>query len=395
MAVRRALAALLVIVASILAPFALGAVWAERTLLHTEQFVETIAPLADSPEVERAVEVAVSEAIIERLDAQQRVAELLPGGDQLAQAVASGVNSAVQSGVERFVGGDRFQGAWVDITARLHSGFVALLEGEGPESLSLVDGQLVLDTNVVLQNVQAELVERGVPFVGSLDLGDAGRQIVVADTPNLQLLVDVLAIFVPIADWLWVVVAVMLLAGILLWPRRSRGLLWAGVGLALGGGLLWLGLELGQGALVDAAEQQGRGALVGEISATLLRFLVNAALVMLMVGLAAVLAGWLGGAFPSGRRTRLAITDSAHRWGRPLAEGPVGHAAARAPLLVPVLRGLVLVLAAWWLVAADRLTPSSIAWAGAATAAGLLLVEIIEGAGRVRDDLVSGAVVVD
>ncbi len=393
MVARRIIAALLVIVASILAPLAVGSLWAERILTDTQDFTETIQPLAHDPQVNQVIEQAVSEAIIAKLDAEARLETVLPSAAKpFAQAVASGLNSAIQSGVTRFVESDRFDEAWVAIATQLHESVNALLRDQPGRAVELENGQLVLDTGVVAQKVQADLADRGVPFVGSLDLTDAGRQIVLADTPNLQLVVNALRIFLPIASWAWLAVLAMFLAGILLWPRRSRGLLWSGLGLALGGAVMWVALDLGQAALTSAAGGPQLEQVVGVVTSTLLRFLVNATLVMVCLGLAGMLAGWLGGAAGSGHRVRTAITDSAHRWGAPLAAGPVGRSAARMPLLVPALRGVVLGLALWWLIAQERLTPSSIAWAGVGLALGLLLVEIVEGAGRGHDEASSGAV---
>ena len=60
MTARRIIAAVLLILASILAPFAVGAHWAQRTLTDTQQFAQTVGPLADDPIVQQAVERAVS-----------------------------------------------------------------------------------------------------------------------------------------------------------------------------------------------------------------------------------------------------------------------------------------------------------------------------------------------
>ena len=45
---RRIIAALLIILATILAPFGAGALWAERTITEADTFTETLAPLAEA-----------------------------------------------------------------------------------------------------------------------------------------------------------------------------------------------------------------------------------------------------------------------------------------------------------------------------------------------------------
>ena len=94
--------------------------------------------------------------------------------------------------------------------------------------------------------------------------------------------------------------------------------MWAGLGLAIGALVTYVALDLGSAQLVNAAPA-GYSALFSAVATTLLRFLVNALLVMLTLGVVLALAGWLAGATPFGRRTRLAIAGAAHRWGSPLA----------------------------------------------------------------------------
>ena len=114
----------------------------------------------------------------------------------------------------------------------------------------------------------------------------------------------------------------------------------------------------------------------------MLRFLVNATLVMICLGIALAIAGWLAGATRSGRKVRDAIAGAAHRWGSPLADGPVGRFTSDHPMFVPTLRAIVIALAAAYLILVDRRSPSMILWTFAIMALALLLVEIIEGAGR-------------
>lgn len=399
---RRIFAAVLIILASLLAPFAIGGLWAERTITEADTFAETIAPLADDPTVQQTVATEVSAALIEAIDAQARIetalaqiegplADVRPDDSVIAGAIASGINGAIESGVTSYTQSDRFGDAWLAVATALQEQFVRLIERDtSTAAVTLEEGQIVLDTKVAVEKITTRLAERGVPFVDSLEV--PGREVVLADAPNLQLAADALAIFLPVAAWLWAVVMLMFLAGILLWRPRSRGVLWAGLGLALGGAVTYAALDLGQAQIVAAAPSDFAG-VVSAVTATMLRFLVNALLVMVSVGLVMMLAGWLAGATASGRRVRTMIADAAHRWGSPLADGPVGRFTSEHPMLVPTLRGIVLVVAVGFLIAADRLSPSMVLWTGVATAVTLLLVEVVEGSGLSREQSHHGALV--
>jgi hypothetical protein len=399
---RRIIAALLVVLATVLAPFAVIGLWAERTITDTGIFVETIAPLSEDPQVRQVLGTEMTTALVEAVDAEARLTQALgdlsgPLGqlvdtEVVVESLVSGINGAIESRVQSYVQSDRFGELWTAVATDLQRGFVAAINRDTSDAaVTLQEGQLVLDTKVATEKVQADLVARGVPFTDQLDRVP-GREVVLADTPGLQTAVDVLSIVLPVASWLWAVVLVLLLVGVLLWPPRSRGLMWAGLGLALAGGLTYLVLELGQ-ASVQATAPGGFGGLVGAMTEILLRFLANALLVLMAIGLAALLGGWLGGGARSGTRVRDMITGPVHRWSTPLADTWLGRFTSEHPMFVPTLRALVIVLGVAWLFATERLTPGRVAWTATAAALGLLLVEVVEGAGRNREAVRSGALV--
>jgi hypothetical protein len=390
---RRVIAAVLVVLASVLAPFAVGARWAEQTLIDAQRFSETLSPLADSPEVHQVVESTISGAIIDALDVQDRLEGFLP--TRVAEPVASGVNAAILTGVEAFVEGDEFGRVWLLLTSEAQEQFVRLLDRDAAGAITVEEGTLVLNTGVAAEMVKDKLVERGVPFIGDLDAGLIKGEVVLADTPNLQIVLDALRIFLPVAEWLWLAVLAMMMLSILLWRPRARGMMWAGLGLLIGGVLTWVALRMGTAVLVDSAGTTNVTELLQVTVSTVVRFLVNSLLVMITLGASLMLAGWLAGGTLSGKRLRDAVATSVQRWGIPLADGPVGRLAARRPMLTPTLRALVLIAAAAWLLTRHTLTPAAMMWTFAAAAAALLLVEVVEGAGVYRDRAHSGAVATD
>lgn len=402
---RRIISALLIILAVLLAPFAVGGLWAERTITDSRTFVETLSPLADDPAVQQAFATEVSGALVEAIDAQGRIeqvlsringplAQLRPDNQVLAASIASGINGAIQSGVTSYTQSDRFGDVWLSMSSLLQQQFVALVERDTSNAaVTLQEGQVVLDTKAAAEKIQADLTARGVPFADQLDRVP-GREVVLADTPNLQTAADALHVFLPVATWLWLVVLALLAAGVLLWRPRSRGLMWAGLGLALGGLVTYVALDLGQREIVDSAPP-GYVGLMQALVSTLLRFLVNALAVMMAVGIALMLAGWLGGGTRSGSRFRRMIADWAHRWGAPLADSPIGRFTSEHPMFVPTLRALVIGLGVAYLVLADRRSPVEVLWTCLAIAAGLLLVEIVEGSGVAREQGNAGALVAE
>jgi hypothetical protein len=399
---RRIIAALLIIVATVLAPVAIVGLWAERTLTDTQVFVETIAPLADDPQVRQVVATEVSASLVEAVDAETRLNEALGklsgplaglvDSPAIVDSLAAGINGAIESGVQSYTQGDRFGELWTALATDLQRAFVAAINRDTSDAaVTLQQGQLVLDTKVAAEKVQAELVAKGVPFADQLDRVP-GRDVVLADTPRLQTAVDVLRVVLPVASWLWAVVLGMLVLGAVLWRPRARGLMWAGLGLGLAGGLTWLALRVGETSLVAAAPA-GYGGLLDSLAGILLRFLANALLVMVALGVAALLAGWLAGGARSGTRVRDMITRPIHRWSAPLADTWVGRFTSDHQMFVPTLRAVVIVLGVVVLFAAERLTPGQVLWTALLVGLALLLVEVVEGAGRSLEATRAGALV--
>lgn len=396
---RRVVAAVLVLLATVLAPFAVGALWVERTVMDSPTFVETLAPLVDDPLVQQTIATEVSAAIVGQLDAQGRLTSVvgrlpdpltsLVDSEAVIAAIASGVNGAIQSGVADYVHSERFGAVWSAITLELQEQFVALVDRDTTgAAVTLQDGRIVLETSVAVDKIQAALADSGVPFAGELSV--PARQVVLADTPNLQLAVDALRVFMPVASWLWLVVLAMFAVGALLWRPRARGVLWSGLGLAVGGALTYAALGLGEAALADAAPF-GFASVVSAVTAVLLRFLDNALLVMIALGLALIVAGWLAGGTRSGRTLRDLITGGPHRWGAPLRDTPLGRFTSEHPMLVPTLRAIVLGAAVVWLFAVGRLTPEIVLWVAVCAALLLVLVEVVEGSGLGREEARAGA----
>ena len=126
-----------------------------------------------------------------------------------------------------------------------------------------------------------------------------------------------------------------------------------------------------------------------------MRFLANALLVMLCIGVAFLAAGWLAGGARSGIRVRQMVTDPIHRWSTPLADTWLGRFTGQHPMLVPTLRAIVVALGIGFLFAAARLTPSQVLWTAVAVVLGLLVAEVVEGAGLGFEKGHAGALVAE
>lgn len=136
--------------ACVLALFSVAAVWTDRTLSNTDQYVKTVAPLADDPAVQAALANQITATVMDNVDidglvtdalttlAKQpnvppRVSAALPG---LAVPITNGVESFTRTEVSKILATPQFATVWEQVNRIAHQQIVKLLEGNQTGALS-------------------------------------------------------------------------------------------------------------------------------------------------------------------------------------------------------------------------------------------------------------------
>lgn len=224
---------LLVVVATILAPFVIATTWVTARVDDRQEYVDTVAPLAEDPAVRTVMADSASAAAVAAL--QQYVPVQLPAavGDWAREAARTVVESPA------------FPDYWRKTNAALHDDVIAILED--PDASR--SGYLTVDGSQVVALVLAELAGRGIPIavlpsiplqvpvVERAKIVDAGPAYRAAHGPARAL------------PFLWaglVAAAVLLASG---WRGRIRTLGLAALGGALGAVVVMVAV----GPLTDAA----------------------------------------------------------------------------------------------------------------------------------------------
>src|SRR3954453_3580236 len=113
--VRRSIAGLLVVLFAVLLPITLAATWTHRTVLDTDTYVSTLAPIADDPAVTAAVARDLTNQLYAALDPEAVIANALPPKAAfLAGPIANGARGQVQDAVTRVLDSDQFQQIWTN-----------------------------------------------------------------------------------------------------------------------------------------------------------------------------------------------------------------------------------------------------------------------------------------
>ena len=85
---RRIIAVVLLAVSVLLAPVAVLGAWARITLLDTDHFVATFAPLASQPDVQEFVTYQVTDAVTSSLPIDSLIGDLFDGLSGLSLIIA-------------------------------------------------------------------------------------------------------------------------------------------------------------------------------------------------------------------------------------------------------------------------------------------------------------------
>src|SRR5215217_4650879 len=138
---RTVVATLLIVVACVLAPLSVVAVWTRNQVTNTDRYVATVSPLASDPAIQNAIADQITAQVFTYIDIQglttQAVGALaarvegrgLPPQaavalQGLAGPVANGVQGFVRTQVERVVQSQVFEDAWIQANRAAHEALV-------------------------------------------------------------------------------------------------------------------------------------------------------------------------------------------------------------------------------------------------------------------------------
>jgi hypothetical protein len=262
---RRSTVVLLLVLGCGLAALSIVAIWLRATLLNTDRYVATVAPLAAEPAVQRAVADKLDTAITSKIDFDALAREVLPDrADVLAPAIAAGAKSTISSRLDEFTASPRFQQLWTNANREVHSRLVALLTGGRSGRLLLQGDTVYLDLSPAVAQVKQGLDSRGLTRIADAipPSVDGKVQLVQSNgVTHAQTAVKALKA----AAWLLPVLALLCLGGSVALSRPwRRGLLRAALGVAAAMLLLIALLAVSRSAYLDAL---GNGALPRDAAA--------------------------------------------------------------------------------------------------------------------------------
>lgn len=141
-------------------------IWASRSLLDTDVWIDHVGPLAEDPDVQAAISAEITTEIMKLIDPKALFEEALPErGQVLAVPLSGAVESFVGNQVDKFVASDAFDRLWVGLNEQAHATAVKVLRGDS-EVVQAGDKTVTLSLIPVINEVLANMTKASPEIFG-------------------------------------------------------------------------------------------------------------------------------------------------------------------------------------------------------------------------------------
>jgi hypothetical protein len=299
-------------------PFAATAVWARNQVLDTDRYVATVSELAADPVIQAAAATRTTEAIFSRIDLGSRLAEALPGNQRILLGPATAaVQDWANSEIESFYASDDWQRIWDEINRVAHTTLVAVLTGEGRGPINVQGGQVILDLNPLVTQIETRLSERGLDTTRlTTSREPVNAEIVILDSPELAKARKATDLLDRFAYVLPLMVVALLIAFFVLSPSKRRAVMQAGLGLAIAMTVFLGLLAIGREFYLDGVDPESRRVVATVFFDTLVERIRMGSRTLVVIGLIVAAVGFLLGfadRVPVPRLTGAGMWIAAHR----------------------------------------------------------------------------------
>jgi hypothetical protein len=326
---RRFLVGFLVVLSVVLLPLAGMSVFVRNLVLDTDNYVDTVAPLAKNEAITDEVADRLTTRLFQRVNVAEEAKEVLPERAAfLAGPISSGVETFVRQAATRVLASDQFAEVWRQANERAHALVVKALTDEGRATVK--DGDVVLNLSSLIDEVIKRLDERGVTVFDSLTEDQKNLEIKLFDAEQLEQARSGVNLLDRGRIVLVVLVLVSLGLALVLSGNRRRTLIRWGLGVVAAMAVVAALLALGRAVYLNAAEgaDLSRDA-AGAAFDTLVRHLRNGIRVLAVLGIFVALGAFLSGPSRAAVRTRQGARSLIHGLGRRADDagwdaGPVG-----------------------------------------------------------------------
>jgi hypothetical protein len=338
---RTIVASLCIVVACVLAPLSVVAIWTRNQVTNTDRYVATVSPLASDPAIQNAIADQITAQVFRYIDVQglttQVVDALSERGltptlatqlEAFAVPIANGVQSFTRSQVGKVVASDAFADAWVQANRVAHAELVAALTGEGGGAVTVENDTVSLNLAAFITTVKQRLVDQG--FSVAARIPEVQASFVLFQSDDITRARSAFNLLDTLGIWLPIIALVLLVVGVYVAKDHRRALVGAALGVAVAMVVLALGLTVFRSIYLDAVPAT---VLPHDAAAvlydTIVRFLRLGLRTILVLALVVAAGAFLTGSSVTAVRARQGLSNAigwlsggAQRAG--FSTGPVG-----------------------------------------------------------------------
>jgi hypothetical protein len=337
---RTPLSIVLIVLGCILAPVAVIGSWASLEVSSTDRYVATVEPLIHDPAIQNYLTARITDEITSRLNVtgvvNQASAQLNSKGltrissllTQFGPQIASAANSFVYSTVHSIVSSPKFAAIWVAVNRTTHRQLVKVLSGQGNSSVSVKNGQVVIDLGPFIAAAKTDLVAKG--FKLASNIPPVHPTVALFQAKDLQQ-AQTLYRLVKAGRIVLIILALLFLAaGVWAARHRRRALIGAGLGVAASMLVLGLGLNIGRGIYLSSVPSTFPTDAAASAYDAIVHFLRETLRIVLLVGLVVAIGAFFTGPSRAAVQTRSTLR-AGPEWIRHYGErrgvstGPVGQ----------------------------------------------------------------------
>jgi lipoprotein signal peptidase len=280
--------------ATLLAVFAIFAIWANRQLLNPTNWANTSTGLLQKATIRSAVSGYLVDQLYANINVPDQIKSGLPSQLQpLAGPISGGLHGVAEQGAERALEIPQVQGVWKKANYAADQTLVAIVNGGGSR-VKIQGGTVSLN----LRQIVADLTERlGLPsgLAGKLPASVANVKVITSKqlglVRNAAKGLHALALLLTV-----VTVALYFLALYLARGDRRRTLMWIGLSLILAGVIVHVARMIARGQIVPAITTDASiEPAANDAYSVATSLLVEVADAAIIIGIPVVLAAWFAG----------------------------------------------------------------------------------------------------
>lgn len=287
------------------------AVFLEYTLLSTDEYTNTVAPLPSEPPLADALSAFVVDEIIKETDAEAELEAALrknlgPEAASFSGVIASSIRPAAENAVATFIASEEFEKIWIEAHRAAHEVALAAIKNED-DVLRENNGVVELDLRPVVEKVVEQISgDAGV----SIALPETAGRVELFDEQKYSQVQDAAKLLEALS---WIIPVIMIIAfAIAIWLSRGRWrtAMQIGFGLVIVAALTAVILRILRDQVIqNVSDTDLPEDAVAAIWDTLIRNLENQTWIVLLLGVVTVATGAVMGDYAWAKSLRHSLSE--------------------------------------------------------------------------------------